>query len=489
MTSTAPPLELVKERVGAELADVCGHLNVSHELMVALTAELLETGAWDADTGCHSPEQYLAWRTGLSPERAAQIVMIARRRRELPVTFAAFAAGLLSVDQVAVVARRVPAHNDAEACELARSATVAQLRVGLGKHFLTQPVPTADASTTSGSSGSTSSGSTSSGSTSSGSSSSESSSDPSTAASDPCASGSSGSDPSGSEVSGSDPSGSAGPSSAPADHPGPAATSGSNTERRLAVGFDDDGSFFLRGLTNGLDGAIIQRSLAEAKDALFADGDTDATWMDALVEVCRRSLAGVQSPSRRDLFSVVIHVDSEGAWIHNGPAIPAALLEQITCDGDVRPLWSSAGLPINLGRTHRVVPRRTRIVVEDRDGVCRHPMCTSSTHLQVHHVTHWTKGGVTDTCNLVCLCSRHHHAHHRGAFTISGNADDPSGLTFRDAPGNAIHSCGKPNPPGDRPPPEPSSPYAHPTGERLELRWLSFTPPPDHDPPESHRRN
>src|ERR1700712_6102854 len=100
-------LDATKERLAVDFADICGHLNVLHERMVARTAELLESSAWE-DSDCRSPEQWLAWQTGLSPERAHQIVLIARRRAELPVTFAAFADGLLSIDQMAVVARRAP---------------------------------------------------------------------------------------------------------------------------------------------------------------------------------------------------------------------------------------------------------------------------------------------------------------------------------------------------------------------------------------------
>ncbi len=50
------------------------------------------------------------------------------------MTFAAFADGELSVDQVVTVAQYTPAHNDAEVCEFARSATVNQLRHALSKY-------------------------------------------------------------------------------------------------------------------------------------------------------------------------------------------------------------------------------------------------------------------------------------------------------------------------------------------------------------------
>ena len=47
---------------------------------------------------------------GLSPFHARQVVAVARRHGELPMVMTEFAAGQLSLDQVAVVARYAPAH-------------------------------------------------------------------------------------------------------------------------------------------------------------------------------------------------------------------------------------------------------------------------------------------------------------------------------------------------------------------------------------------
>jgi hypothetical protein len=83
----------------------------------------------------------VAWQTGLSPARAAQVVHIASRQAELPVTMETFASGRLAVDQVAVIARRVPAAYDAAACELATSATVTQLRRVVNGYPFDDPDP------------------------------------------------------------------------------------------------------------------------------------------------------------------------------------------------------------------------------------------------------------------------------------------------------------------------------------------------------------
>ena len=90
------------ERLEDRLADLCGHRNVLDALLVRLVAEALETGVWEMP-GIVSPSHWLAWKAGLSAAHAQQLVAVARRRDDLPVTFAAFDAGELSLDQVAPI--------------------------------------------------------------------------------------------------------------------------------------------------------------------------------------------------------------------------------------------------------------------------------------------------------------------------------------------------------------------------------------------------
>ena len=114
-----------------------------HAQLVDTVVEALDGGLWE-QWGIRSPEHWLAWQTGLSPARARQLIDTARRASELPVTFAAFADGELSVDQVVTVAKYTPTHNDAEACELARSATVNQLRTACRKYVhVVEPIAVA----------------------------------------------------------------------------------------------------------------------------------------------------------------------------------------------------------------------------------------------------------------------------------------------------------------------------------------------------------
>jgi hypothetical protein len=105
------------------------------------------------------------------------------------------------------------------------------------------------------------------------------------------------------------------------------------------------------------------------------------------------------------------------------------------------------------------------------------PWCTQTRWLQVHHIIHHEHGGPTDTWNLAGICPADHRLHHHGLLGITGNADDPDGLTFTDAHGNVIDPASRPTKP-TRPPPTPARPYEHPTGERLQYWSILFPDPP-----------
>jgi len=232
-------------------------------------------------------------------------------------------------------------------------------------------------------------------------------------------------------------------------------------------------------------GATIDTAIREARDALFLAGHSNVTWLEAFVEVCNRSLSTVDSGSRRDRFRTYMHFNTDDAggpahaWFNGGPTVPDSIRDVLLCDGIVRPLWHTNGRPINVGRAVHIVPPHTRRAVLDRDRCCLRPGCHATTHLEVHHLMEWSKGGRTNTSNLGGLCPSDHDALHRGEFTITGNADIAGDLKFHDRHGRLIPGVAKPNPPTGPPPaPPPGKKYTHPTGERFESRWLQFTQAP-----------
>jgi len=336
------------------LAEACGVLNVAHARLVALTAELIETELWRG-YGIRSVEHYLTLQTGLSPERARQVVEVAAAAPALPATTGKLAAGELSFEQVHAVTRHQGKFCDDEAASFATIATVPQIRRTLARYTFTDMAAAGD--TNAGADSDAEGGE---------------SADTST---DPAEQGSS--------VAG---------LAAEAVAPSRVTQFFDTTRYRLVVDAPAD------------QGALIQAALAEAKDSLVQAGQPQVSTFDALVEVCNRSLSTVQPTSRADKYRVYVHLDIDGGWVNAGPALPPGLLAKLTCAGSLTPVWEADTKPVNVGRTQRIVPDRTRRLVEDRDRGCRYPGCVARSWLEVHHVIHWEHGGPTDTPNLACLC-------------------------------------------------------------------------------------
>lgn len=398
--STAEPLE-------ARVAEVCGSLNVLNGRLVSLTKEAIETAAW-AGHGIRSIEHWLELQAGLSPARAREVVAIAKRSDELPVTMQRLAEGMLSLDQVAPIVKHAPALNDEQVAYLARHATVGQLRSTLKRYSFVPPDE-------------------------------------------------------GAAVVGQ-------------TFPDPYDPTLAKPSLNMGV---RDGRFHLWFDSPVDQGELVEQAVREAKDALFQAGTPDVTLADGLLEVCTRSLSGIESTGRRDKYRIYVHLDTEGAWLNAGPALPATLRDKVTCDAVMVPLWEIGGKPLSVGRSQRIVPARTRRSCEDRDRGCRFPGCKARRNLEVHHLWHWKDGGPTDTWNLACLCPYHHDAHHRGEFTVTGNADEPDGLVFTNPHGLPIQPSSRPRRP-DGPPPTPpdGKRYQHPLGDRIQSACVYFSPPP-----------
>ncbi len=224
----------------------------------------------------------------------------------------------------------------------------------------------------------------------------------------------------------------------------------------------------------------MERALTACRRWLKDEGVLDdPSWADALVLMADRALAeGADSRSPRDRHLMLVHLraDQHGphGYVHLGQPLPDAIRRLVSCDGRARPVVEVAGVAYSVGRAQRLVPDRTRVAVEDRDGSCRVPGCGRTKWLQCHHIVHWEDGGPTDTANLVALCSAHHRLHHRGRLAIVGDADDPNGLVFTDHRGRRLTGVGRPAPPGQV---RLAGNWVHPSGERLESHWVYFNEP------------
>jgi len=126
----SPPREARLEVLFEELAELTGQRNTIDGRIVDIIAEIDGDGLW-GNTGCRSVAALVAWKTGTSPTNAQTLATVANRLGEFPRCAAAMREGQLSLDQVGVIAARAGQGSDEHYAELARSASVTQLRTAI----------------------------------------------------------------------------------------------------------------------------------------------------------------------------------------------------------------------------------------------------------------------------------------------------------------------------------------------------------------------
>lgn len=426
---------------------IAGVLNSQYGELAGHVVTLLDDKRLWQGEGVWTMERWLAWKVGVAPSTASSLVAIARRAGDLPVCFDAFQRGALSLDQMTAIARKAPWWTDQQTCQLSSMMTVSQIRRLLGKY----PFPELDE-------------------------------DGREVRID--------SPPADEDATPND-------GDAPGDPAPPDATLGAvsrttptqpSNDEWCSMQFGDDGVFRFHAQTDFETGHIIQAAFDEARDRLIKNDQDDVTWVDAFREVAQTSLDSIPDPARSSRFKVSMFVNADRNDEHNdgmvdasGWNVPDAIRRFITCDGLVTPVFVEDGMPVSVGRSQRIVPDRTRRIIEHRDhGRCQVPGCTARLHLDVHHIIHWEHDGPTDTWNLVLICGHHHRLHHKGRLGIAGNADDPDGLMFTNEHGQPIRRSGASPKPPSGPPPPAAAPYQPPLGQRLDGGWVYFRPPPAH---------
>src|SRR3954454_14421853 len=107
-----------------------------------------------------------------------------------------------------------------------------------------------------------------------------------------------------------------------------------------------------------------------------------------------------------------------------GAILSAARARWAACDGTLtRVIIVPEGQPLDLGRSKRVVPPHLRRAVELRDRRCVFAGCKAPSYwCDVHHLLHWVDDGETSLENSGLLCERHHTKVHHG-FRIQRQPD------------------------------------------------------------------
>src|SRR5690349_4777955 len=134
--SPAGRLEVLFE----EWAELSGQRNAIDGRMVEIVAEI-ERDELCGVTGARSVPALVAWKTGCSSANAHTITTIAGRLQEFPRCAQGMREGRLSLDQVGVIAARAGEGSDEHYAELARCATVNQLRTAVKLEPRPEPEP------------------------------------------------------------------------------------------------------------------------------------------------------------------------------------------------------------------------------------------------------------------------------------------------------------------------------------------------------------
>lgn len=114
----------------------------------------------------------------------------------------------------------------------------------------------------------------------------------------------------------------------------------------------------------------------------------------------------------------------ERCELADGPSIASETARRLTCDCTFQSFFEADGDVIDVGRKKRTVSPRMRKALEERDRICVFPGCDRKKFTQGHHILHWTRDrGETKLENLALLCFHHHRLMHEGGFTMRAEAD------------------------------------------------------------------
>ncbi|WP_238419461.1 HNH endonuclease signature motif containing protein [Gordonia sp. 'Campus'] len=132
------------------------------------------------------------------------------------------------------------------------------------------------------------------------------------------------------------------------------------------------------------------------------------------------SIDSVGSP-RTQLTVTIPATGADPATLPWTGSVSQATAQQMSCDGTLTEIiLDGEGVPLQMGRTHRLFPAHLRRAVIVRDSCCVKCGAPPS-HTQVHHIAHWADGGATDLDNGCLLCQRcHTQVHHHGWDIVTG---------------------------------------------------------------------
>jgi hypothetical protein len=127
-----------------------------------------------------------------------------------------------------------------------------------------------------------------------------------------------------------------------------------------------------------------------------------------------------------------------GPQFEDGTPVPRPLLNRLACDGELnRIIFGPTSEVLDVGRAQRTFTNARRDAIIARDRHCQFPGCTAPPVIsECHHVRHWTRDhGDTSVNNGILLCWHHHDVVHRRHIEIHRRGDR---WVFTDADGREL---------------------------------------------------
>jgi hypothetical protein len=187
----------------------------------------------------------------------------------------------------------------------------------------------------------------------------------------------------------------------------------------------------LEPLMNPLLGATLTAGDGDVDESGRDTRSTARRRADALLELCRRALAGDQLPEhggRRPQVIVTVDADRLRArvgagQVATGQEVSIDTVRRIACDAGILPaVLAGDGRPLDVGRSRRLITGTLRTALVLRDRGCVFPGCDRPpAWCDGHHLRHWVDGGNTSLDNSALLCGHHHRLIHTDTWEIRLN--------------------------------------------------------------------
>src|SRR3954452_2012869 len=326
-----------------ELSELAGQRNAIDGRIVEIAAEM-ERDELCGSTGARSVAALVAWKLGSSSTNAHTITTVANRLQEFPRCAAGMREGRLSLDQVGVIAAGAGQGSDEHYAELARSASVNQLRTAVTLEPRPQPDrPAPQSSITKSTDG---------------------------------------------ELT--------------CWRIKLAGHAAATFDAALQSHHDALIADWKRDHPDGADGAAAEASGPVPPLPTTLDAFT------RLIEAGWDSDVARRPHGQRTTVVVHLDVAARIAALHLGPLLADDEHRYLTCDATCEMWFQRHGQVIGAGRETRLINRRLRRALEHRDRCCVVPGCAATRGLHAHHIRHWEDGGHTELFNLVLVCPYPH---------------------------------------------------------------------------------